>query len=72
MKYHMNVAIGYEAIFEDYKEVNLVDFISDIPTINSLEILGYFIAQVHTKERSFSAQVEFLKIWCGRLPNEIM
>lgn len=72
MKYHMNVAIGYEAIFEDYKDVNPVDLISDIPSINSLEILGYFIAQVHTKERSFKAQVEFLRIWCGRLPNEII
>src|SRR5690554_1049952 len=72
MKFHMNVAIGYEAIFDDYKDVNLVDLISDIPSINSLEILGYFIAQVHTKERSLSAQVEFLRIWCNRLPEEII
>ena len=72
MKYYKNVAIGYEAIFEDYKDVNPVDLISDIPSINSLEILGYFIAQVHTKDRSFRAQVEFLKIWCDRLPNEII
>jgi len=28
MKYHMNVAIGYEAIFDDYKDVNPVDFIN--------------------------------------------
>jgi hypothetical protein len=34
MKYHMNVAIGDDAIFEDYKDVNPVDLISDIPSIN--------------------------------------
>lgn len=72
MKYHINVAIGYDAIFEDFKEVNPVKLISDIPSINSLEKLGYFIAQVHTNERSLSTQIEFLKMWSSNLPNEIM
>ena len=72
MNYQTSVAIGYESIFNDYKTVNPVDLISDIPTINSLEIIGYFTAQMHTQERSFEKQLEFLNIWCSRLPREII
>jgi len=72
MKYQTNVAIGYESIFDDYKTVNPVDLISDIPTVNSLEIIGHFTAQMHTLERNFEKQIEFLNMWCGRLPRDII
>ena len=72
MKYQTSVAIGYESIFDDYGTINPVNLISNIPTTNSLEIIGYFTVQMHTLERSFEKQIEFLNIWCGRLPREII
>jgi hypothetical protein len=72
MKYQASVAIGYKDIFEDYDTINPVDLIVDIPTKNSLEIIGYFTAQMHTRERNFEKQIEFLNMWCRRLPHEII
>lgn len=72
MKYKTNIALDYNAIFNDYETVDPRNLIANISTKNSLEIIGYFIAQVHTKERSLEAQIDFLNIWGSRLPNEII
>lgn len=66
-----SVSIAYKDIFPDFDQVNVTELIADIPTRNSLEILGYFLAQLHTIERDPSKQTEFLKMWTGRLPNEV-
>jgi len=62
------ISIGYKNIFDDFDEVEIRDLILDIPSKNSLEIIGYFNAQLHTMERDTSKQIEFLKIWMYRLP----
>ena len=72
MKYKASIALGYKAVFNDYDTVDPRNLIANISTKNSLEIIGYFIAQVHTKERSLEAQIEFLNIWGSRLPDEII
>jgi len=71
MGFKMYVAIGYKDIFDDYESIDIKELIKDIPTKNSLQILGYFMAQLHSKERKKDLQIEFLKMWLGRLPNEV-
>lgn len=66
-----SVSIAYKNLFSDFDQVNVIDLIADIPTRNSLEILGYFLAQLHTIERDPTKQIEFLKMWTSRLPNEV-
>ena len=65
------VTLGYKDIFTDFEEVNISDLIEDIPTENSLEILSYFLAQIHKLQRDQSAQIEFIQVWAGRLPQEV-
>ena len=67
----MYVAVGYRDLFEDYESVDIKELIKDIPTKNSLQILGYFMAQLHSKELEKDLQLEFLKIWLARLPAKI-
>jgi len=43
----MYVAVGYKDLFDDYESVDIKELIKDIPTKNSLQILGYFMAQLH-------------------------
>lgn len=71
MAFEMSVAIGYKDIFEDYENVKVEKLIEDIPTKNSLEITGFFMAQLHSFEREKELQIEFLKMWLGRLPVEV-
>lgn len=71
MAFQISVSIGYSDIFDDYKTVDINELLKDIPTRNSLEIIGYFLAQLHTIERDPTKQIEFLRIWLGRLPNTV-
>lgn len=71
MGFEMSVAIGYKDIFDDYENVKIDKLIEDIPTKNSLEITGFFMAQLHSFERERGLQIEFLKMWLGRLPVEV-
>lgn len=68
MAFQISVSIGYRDIFDDYETVDINDLLKDIPTKNSLEIIGYFLAQLHTIERDSTKQIEFLRLWLGRLP----
>lgn len=68
MAFQISVSIGYKDIFEDYETVDINELLKDIPTKNSLEIIGYFLAQLHTIERDTTKQIEFLRQWLGRLP----
>jgi len=47
MGFTMYVAVGYKDLFDDYESVDIKELIKDIPTKNSLQILGYFMAQLH-------------------------
>lgn len=67
----MYVAVGYKDLFDDYESVNLKELIKDLPTKNSLQILGYFMAQLHSNERDKYLQLELLKMWLVRLPDTI-
>lgn len=71
MPFQINTSIGYQDVFDDYDTVNLKKLIVDIPTKNALEIIGYFIVQLHTIEEDHSKQIDFLSIWLDRLPNSI-
>lgn len=71
MAFQISVSIGYKDIFDDYEEVDINELLRIIPTNNSLEIIGYFLAQLHTIERDPTMQIEFLKMWLGRLPEEV-
>ena len=69
MGIQFSVSIGYRNIFDDYETVDIKELIKDIPTKNGLEIIGYFLAQLHTNEKDPKQQIEFLKIWLARLPD---
>lgn len=71
MGFQMSVAIGYKDIFNDFDNVRFDELVQDIPTKNSLQIIGYFMAQLHSRERRNDLQIEFLKMWVTRLPIEI-
>lgn len=67
----MHVAISYKDLFDDYDVVSVQQLIQDIPTKNSLQILGYFMAQLHSREREMNLQLKLLQLWVGRFPYEI-
>ena len=71
MKFEHLVSIGYRDIFDDYDNVKIEELVKDIPTSNALEIISYFLVQLHTLERDSSIQIEFLRIWLSRLPQDI-
>lgn len=71
MGFQISVSIGYKDIFDDFDTTDFDSLVSDIPTKNSLQIVGYFMAQLHTLERDPNLQIEFLKMWMGRLPEPI-
>ncbi len=68
MSFQVSTSIGYKDIFDDYETTDIKDLINGIPTKNALEILSFFMAQLHTVERDPLRQIDFLKMWMGRLP----
>lgn len=71
MGYQMSVAIGYRDLFDDFDTTSIEELIKDIPTRNSLQILGYFMAQLHAREEEQSLQREFLNMWTGRFSIDV-
>jgi hypothetical protein len=71
MKFEHLVSIGYRDIFDDYDKIKIEDLIEGIPTINGLETMSFFLAQLHTKERDPAMQIDCLRIWLSRLPQDI-
>ena len=71
MKINNIVSIAYSDIFDDYEKTDIKSLLKDIPSKSALEIIGHFSAQIHSKERDSRRQIEFLKIWLGRLPNSV-
>jgi hypothetical protein len=66
------IALAFKDIFSEKDQQSIETLISDISTVNSLEILGYFNAQLHTIEQDTAKQIEFLKIWMNRFPNDVI
>ncbi|MCJ7446059.1 MAG: hypothetical protein MUO72_00010 [Bacteroidales bacterium] len=66
------IALAFKDVFSEKEQQPIETLISDISTVNSLEILGYFNAQLHTIEQDTSKQIEFLKIWMNRFPKEVI
>ncbi|WP_046244139.1 hypothetical protein [Hymenobacter terrenus] len=69
--YHMSVSFDYNNIFDDYESFDLDNVLKQIPSKKSLEVIGHFLAQMHTKERNINVQFEMLQIWGNRLPNDV-
>lgn len=72
MTFQTSVSITYKDIFDDYDEVKISDLLEDIPSKNSIQIMGWFMAQLHTLERDPTIQIEFFKMWIGRFPSNII
>jgi hypothetical protein len=72
MAFQTSVSITYKDLFDDYDEVKIEDLLQDIPSKNSIQIMGYFIAQLHTLERDPTIQIEFFKMWIGRFPSQVI
>ena len=72
MTFQTSVSITYKDIFDDYDEVEISNLLEDIPSKNSIQIMGWFMAQLHTLERDPSMQIEFFKMWIGRFPSNVI
>lgn len=70
MDVHLSVSLTYKEIFTDYETFDLASALSEIPSRAALEILGYVMAQLHTKERKREPQIEILTMWLSRIPVE--
>lgn len=69
MKY--NVSITYNDLFDDYSSVNVNELLSDIPTKNSVQLISYFLAQIHIENLDQKLQVELIQFWSQRFPKDI-
>lgn len=69
MKY--SVSITYKDLFDDYLSVNVNELLADIPTKNSVQLIGYFLAQIHIEKLDEKLQVELIQFWSQRLPNDL-
>ncbi|MCC3160393.1 hypothetical protein LJ737_24365 [Hymenobacter sp. 15J16-1T3B] len=69
MDFHLSVSLTYKEVFDDYEAFDLADAVSRIPSRAALEVLGYVMAQLHTKERSSKTQLEILRMWLSRIPD---
>lgn len=69
MKY--NVSITYNDLFDDYSSVNVNELLSDIPTKNSVQLIGYFLAQIHIEKVDQKLQVELIQFWSQRFSNSL-
>lgn len=72
MGYQVSVSMAYKDIFDDFDQVDIIKQIEGIPTINALQIIAHFVAQLHTNERSTSDQIKLLNIWASRLPRDVI
>lgn len=69
MKY--SVSVTYKDLFDDYSSVKVNDLLSDIPTKNAIQLIGYFLAQIHIEKLDEKLQVELIQFWSQRLPNDL-
>lgn len=67
MKY--SVSITYKDLFDDFSSVNVNELLADIPTKNSVQLISYFLAQIHIEKLDEKLQVELIQFWSQRLPN---
>lgn len=65
------VTVAYNDIFDDYAATDIVELLNDIPSRSALEIVCHFFGQMHTQERNHKFQIEYVKVWLGRLPVEV-
>lgn len=72
MKHVIIKSLEYKDIFDDYEAVNIVELLRNIPTRNSIEIIAYFTAQLHSISGSNDKQIEFLRKWVNRFPDDII
>jgi hypothetical protein len=67
-----STSIAYQDIFNDYKEVDPKELIKDIPSVNSLQIIGHLLTQIHTVERDTKKQIALMQMWARRLPPQVI
>lgn len=69
MKY--SVSVTYKDLFDDYSSVNINELLADIPTKNAIQLIGYFLAQIHIEKLDEKLQIELIQFWSQRLPNDL-
>jgi len=69
MKY--SVSITYKDLFDDYESVKVKDLIKDIPTTNAIELISFFLAQIHLANPDEQLQVELIQFCSQRFPPEL-
>lgn len=66
-----SVSIIYKDLFSDSDEVQICDLIKDIPTVNSIELLSYFLVQIHLEKEDKELQIDLIDFVAQRFPKEI-
>lgn len=70
--YKSNTTIGYKDVFDDFESVSIQELLSDIPTYNSLEVVGFLQANLHLKSsKNQDFQLLILKQWAGKFSEQL-
>lgn len=65
------VSLAYKEIFQDYEQIDIKNLLANIPSKTALITICHFLGQMHTQEKKESLQVEYIKKWFGRFPEDI-
>jgi hypothetical protein len=71
MDFQALVNISYDDVFDNYDSVNIAGLINEIPSYNAIEVLCFFMAQIHVNERDLEIQLLLLKMWSSRFNSDI-
>lgn len=64
------VSITYKDIFTEDKP-DIIELIKDIPTVNAIELLSYFLVQIHTENGDNLLQKDLIDFVSQRFPQNI-
>jgi hypothetical protein len=66
-----NVSITYKDLFEDFSSVNEKDLIADIPSKDAIQLMSFFLAQIHLAHPDEALQVELIEFCAQRFPAQL-
>ena len=71
MSFQALVNISYDDVFDDYESITIDELLREIPTYNAIEVLCYFMAQIHVNERDLKIQLQLLEMWTSRFSADV-
>ncbi|MEC5173779.1 hypothetical protein [Chryseobacterium nepalense] len=66
-----SVSLSYKDLFSDYEEINIIELLEDIPTVNALELISYFMVQIHLEHHDKNLQIDLTNFFIQRFPQDL-